>query len=242
MWKRDTVSNFSCEESEWGSVSSVEFAQPMHPVLSTPLPPPRNINIHKPAHIPPMSTDTSISLPDVRATHHLNFLLQIPTPPPIKHVRGYRLHKHIPIVSNIPYTLTPHTQPIASTRATSHTCPIAMFVHKHIRLVRTAFAQHVTLLHNAHLVQTHAYLSIAITHRKIHTQRPVCFASNPSYASSSSLLSWFRASVFTLFFSFLMLLSYSCAPFPRAALVVGIGWIRFPPSLGLLRCGTACKL
>ena len=220
----ETVSDFSCEESEWGSMPSVDFEQPTHTVL--PIPPllTRNTHIHKSVHIQPTPSVISPPISDiVRATHTLNFLLHLPTPSSTKIIKGCRLHLHVPIVSNTPYTLTPSARPIASTHAMSYTCPLTMFVHKHIQLVATALALHVTFMHKAQLVQIHAHLHTAITHRKMHTQRPVCFASNPSYASSSSMLSCFQASVFIPFFHFLMLFSIFSASFPHTALVVGVG-------------------
>jgi len=217
----DTVSNFSCEESEWGSVSSVDFPQHIHTIPSISLPS-CHMHIHKHMHTQPKPPIISTPVPDtVRATHTLNFLLQRP-PPPSTIVKGYRLHVQTTIIPNTPYTLTSQT-PAYTPHVTLYACPLVLFVHKHIRLVRTSLALHITLLHNSFVAQSHANLHIAMKFRTIHTQRPVCFARNPSYASSSSSSTCFYATVFLLFYHFLLPFRCFLSCFPHTALVVGIG-------------------
>jgi hypothetical protein len=217
----DTTSEFSSEESEVGSMSSVDFPQHTHTIPSIPLPS-CHMHSHKHMHTQPQPPIISTPLPDtVRATHTLNFLLQRPTPPSTI-VKGYRLHVQTTIIPSTPYTLTSQT-PAYTPHVTLYTCPLALFVHKHICLVRTSLALHITLLHNTLVAQSHANLYIAMKTRTIHTQRPVCFARNPSYASSSSVSTCFYSTVFLLFYHFLLPFHCFSSCFPHTALVVGIG-------------------
>jgi len=217
----DTTSEFSSEESEVGSMLSVDFPQHTHTIPSIPSLS-CHMHSHKHMHTLPQPPIISTPLPDtVRATHTLNFLLQRPTLPSTI-VKGYRLHVQTSIIPSTPYTLTSQT-PAHTPHVTLYTCPLALFVHKHICLVRISLALHITLLHNSFVAQSHANLHIAMKTRTIHTQRPVCFARNPSYASSSSVSTCFYFTVFLLFYHFLLPFRCFLSCFPHTALVVGIG-------------------
>ena len=212
-------------------MSSVDFPQHIHTIPSISLPS-CHMHIHKHMHTQPQPPIISTPLPDtVRATHTLNFLLQRPTPPSTI-VKGYRLHVQTPIILNTPYTLTSQTLAY-TTHVTLYTSPLVLFVHKNIRLVHTSFALHLTLLHNTLVAQSHANLHIAMNTRTIHTQPFIC------------LLIFLV--ILLLFFCFSTLLSFLVAITLFLVLLSSYGascghWVNsFPPSLGLLRFGTACE-
>ena len=226
----DTVSDSVFEELELGSMSCV--APEEYTVPSTPTYPPCNTYIHKTVLTQSTPSITSpqpstLPLPDiVRATHTLNFLLQLPTPPPSKDTKGYRQHHHTPITSNKPYTLTPHAQtPARTTHNPPHANPLVIFVHKHVKIAHIALALHNSNTHRTLVEQSHKNLLHVITHRTKQTQHPVCFAHNPSYVNTSSKSAQtFQCYILLPFFLFYSLLSSTLSAFiPHVALVVGIG-------------------
>jgi hypothetical protein len=226
----DTVSDSVSEESELGSMSCVDPEE--YTVPSTPTYPPCNTYIHKTVLTQSTLSITSpqfstLPLPDiVRATHTLNFLLQLPTPPPSKDTKGYRLHHHTLNTSNKPYTLTPHAQtPTRTTHNPPHANPLVIFVHKHVKIAHIALALHNSNTHRTLVEQSHKNLLHVITHRTKQTQHPVCFAHNPSYVNTSSKApQTIQCYILLPFFLLYSLLSSTLSVFiPHVALVVGIG-------------------